>query len=137
MRVLRECFVLGLLTVGGCVFSLLAGWSPSPWNAFDWGIREEISITSTRGKSVLWVDARSKEAFAMKHVPGAVHLAEENWDAEIIDLMAAWIKDPRMIVVYCDNADCGTSQRLAKRLREAFAGVEVYALKGGWEAFEQ
>jgi rhodanese-related sulfurtransferase len=137
MFLFRQCLILVLLTLGGSVLSLLVGWSPMPWVADDWVEDGEITVREARGQGVLWVDARAEAEYALGHEPGAVHLTDANWDSGIMELMLEWLDKPRVIVVYCGDAGCGTSKRLAVRLRRAVTGAEVYALKGGWEALQK
>ena len=134
---LRQCLILTLLTLAGCVVSLLMGWSPMPWFADKWVEDGEITVREARGQAVLWVDARAEAEYAVGHEPGALHLTDANWDSGIMELMLEWLDEPRVIVVYCGDAGCGTSERLALRLRSAVTGAEVYALKGGWEALRK
>jgi hypothetical protein len=49
---------------------------------------------------VLWVDAQSAAAFSLSHIPGALPLTEEAWDAQLVSLLARWTPGKR-IVVYC------------------------------------
>jgi hypothetical protein len=39
--------------------------------------------------------------------------------------------------VYCGSESCGTSKRIAERLRESLPDAEIYSLKGGWDAWVQ
>lgn len=137
MLIVRQCWILLLLTLGGSVLSVLVGWSPVPWAAGEWVDKEEISVSAARGQAVLWVDARTAAEYAEGHEPGAIHLNETNWGTGVMELMMVWLEEPRVMVVYCAEAGCGSSKRLAMRLREAVTGAEVYWLKGGWEALQE
>jgi rhodanese-related sulfurtransferase len=137
MLLLRQSLILILLTLGGVVLSVVVGWSPAPWRAVEWMGEGEISVETARAREVLWVDARSAAEYAAGHVPGAVHLNEENWGTGVMELMLVWLEDPRMMVVYCAEAGCGSSKQLAMRLREAVTEAEIYWLKGGWEALQE
>jgi len=54
-----------------------------------------------------------------------------------MELMGAWLPAPRPIIVYCGSESCGTSKRIAERLREALPDAEIYSLKGGWDAWSK
>lgn len=85
---------------------------------------------------LLWVDARSADAFAHGHVEGAVHLAPESFDDQIDGLFERW--EPGMkVVIYCDSGNCNASAEVAERLRLAFgelATEDIFVLRGGWIA---
>ena len=51
--------------------------------------------------------------------------------------MNIWLIQPRPIVVYCKGEDCGTSKRIAKRLRKSLPEAEIYSLKGGDTAWQE
>ena len=84
---------------------------------------------------VLWVDARSAEEYAQAHIPGAVLLNEDAWDALLPEFLAAWAPD-RRTVVYCGSEQCQASASVAERLRGEVGLDEVYVLKEGWEAWQ-
>ncbi|CAI8280358.1 MAG: Thiosulfate sulfurtransferase GlpE [Opitutia bacterium UBA7350] len=137
MQILRECFTLMVLTSVGCGVSLILAWSPAPWMPDEWREDGQISASEVRLDSVLWVDSRSAEDYAQGHLPGAVHLTRENWGSGVMELMLNWLENPRMIVVYCSEADCSASKRLVTRLREAVTGADIYSLEGGWEVLSR
>ncbi|MEO8438631.1 MAG: rhodanese-like domain-containing protein [Spartobacteria bacterium] len=94
-----------------------------------------LSETKGWGDAVLWVDARPEEEFARAHVPGALLLNEDDWDARLRTLLTAWAPE-RKLVVYCSAKSCSASHAVAERLRHE-AGLEnVYVLEGGWEEWK-
>lgn len=97
----------------------------------------EVTLATARQwPQVLWIDARASSQFMRDHIPEALPLTEENWEADLQKIFDRW--DPeKKIVVYCDSASCDTSRRIAARLREEVGLENVFALKGGWEAWEQ
>ncbi|NDV62684.1 rhodanese-like domain-containing protein [Puniceicoccales bacterium CK1056] len=85
--------------------------------------------------SALWVDARSPEAFAIGHYPGAYNINMDNWMEGVGLLLEAW--DPgESIIVYCDGSSCSASRELAYRIRSELGLEPAYWLRGGWEALE-
>ncbi len=86
--------------------------------------------------SLVWIDARPRAEFDVKHAPGAYLLNEAEWD----DLL--WESGPELMemadkhyVVYCGNKDCHASAKVAEKLRDR-GFYEVHVLKGGWPALE-
>lgn len=85
---------------------------------------------------VLWVDARTAEAYAGAHWPDAVLLNEDNWDELIEPVLGRW--SPGMkVVVYCSTSGCRRSEEVAKRLREEVGLGDVWSLAGGWDALKR
>lgn len=74
---------------------------------------------------IVVVDARSREAYARGHIPGAISFPHRTMSAETVrDL------DPRRTyVVYCDGIGCNASTRGAHRL--AALGFRVKEMLGG------
>ncbi len=87
------------------------------------------------GEPVLWLDARPPAAFAAGHIPGALALNEDAWEAGLPAFVEAWRPEQR-IVVYCDSAQCHASEAVARRLMREFGATRVYVLKGGWESWQ-
>ena len=83
---------------------------------------------------VLWVDARPAEAFAAGTIPGAVNVPPGRFETGITALLERWTPSTT-IVVFCDGSTCDASRELARKLRAEFELPEVYAMKGGWEAW--
>lgn len=80
------------------------------------------------------VDARTPEAYAAAHMPGAVNVYAGRFATQVGDLLDVWSPDVK-VVVYCDSRRCGASEALAERLRAEFGMGDVYVLKGGWESW--
>ncbi|MDQ6697182.1 MAG: rhodanese-like domain-containing protein [Actinomycetota bacterium] len=76
------------------------------------------------------VDARSPEAFAAAHLPGALNLPHAQIDADI----AAQLDPGRLHVTYCWGPACNASSRAAAAL--ALLGFQVKELLGGLEAWQ-
>ena len=72
------------------------------------------------------IDARSPEAYAAGHLPGAVSLPHASIDA---DALAALPDEP--IVTYCWGPGCNGATRAAARV--AALGREVKEMIGGYE----
>lgn len=133
-RFFREISCIIALTLLGAAFSLFSGLASRPWAKAELAAGE-IRPTDARALQVIWIDARSAADYRTEHIPAAIYLNQEHWETGIIELMDAWLTQPRPIVVYCGSAGCGTSKRIAERLREALPDAEIYSLKGGWDAW--
>jgi 3-mercaptopyruvate sulfurtransferase SseA len=83
----------------------------------------------------LVVDARSHELYQEAHVPGAVLLSEEAWDASLPEFLMQWYPD-RPVVIYCGVQACAASKRVALRLLADLPEARVYVLKGGFPAWK-
>ena len=79
----------------------------------------------TLGKDVVVVDARSEEAYAERHIPGAVNIPHRTMD---IETPADLDKDV-LYVTYCDGIGCNASTKGALNL--ARLGFNVKELMGG------
>lgn len=135
--VFREMHLLLLLAAAP---ALLAAWlHPS---APDWQWRDappgEGMVTfadlPAPMDEVVWIDARGRADFDAGHIPGAVLLNEDEWEALFFDAIDV-LAEPRPIVVYCGDAGCQASERVAERLRRDLARDDVYVLHRGWDAW--
>jgi rhodanese-related sulfurtransferase len=77
------------------------------------------------------VDTRSSEAYARRHIPGAISLPNRSINAE----SAAVLPKNKVIVVYCWGPGCNASTKAAARLT-AF-GFSVKELIGGIEYWQK
>ena len=98
----------------------------------------QVSVTQAQewGDATLWIDARPEEEFARGHVPGAMILNEDQWNASLPALLAAWSPE-RKLVVYCSQRSCNASHTVAERLRNEAGLKNVYVLEGGWEEWQK
>lgn len=84
--------------------------------------------------SVLWVDARSDAEYKAGHIPRAIPVNEDDWDAGLGRLVMAWRPDA-IVVVYCTSDRCDTADRVARQLRADLGTGDIRVLAGGWEAW--
>jgi rhodanese-related sulfurtransferase len=75
------------------------------------------------------VDARSREAYARGHVPGAVSLPHRSIDAATASRFAKDVP----IVTYCDGTHCNASTKAAAKL--AALGFAVKEMVGGLDGW--
>ena len=131
---LREFCIILLLTVIGIAYSLVGGLSPLAGVELELEAGE-IYLADAQALNAIWVDARTIKEFEERHLPRALLFDESDWDAELLKLMDTWLIQPRPIVIYCGDKDCGTSKRIAERLRKSMPDAEIYSLKGGSTAW--
>ena len=79
----------------------------------------------TLGKDVVVVDARSAEAYAERHIPGAVNIPHRTMDPET----TGHLDKNTLYVTYCDGIGCNASTKGA--LNMARLGFNVKELMGG------
>ncbi len=99
------------------------------------------TVLSWGEDQVLWVDARKRKEWQKNGIKNSL-LFNDQKDENLDDLDAAFMEvqavTPRPhVVIYCDTDACGTSEIVAKHLRENFAemlGFKVWVLYGGWKA---
>lgn len=136
MRTLLYEFLLIItLTFCGVAYSLVSGLSPLPWAAPEIQAGE-IKFEDARGYNAIWLDARTFAEYEAAHIPGAIWFDPNDFDAGLLELMDAWLPQPRPIIVYCASQSCQASQMIAEQLRTALPEAEVYSLKGGWDVWE-
>jgi hypothetical protein len=131
---LREFCIILLLTAIGAAYTLFSGLLPLPRAETKAG---EIRLADAQALNAIWVDAGGMKKFEERHIPKALLLDEDDWDAGLFELMNTWLIEPRPIVIYCESESCGKSKRIAKRLRESLPDAEIYSLKGGNAAWQE
>ncbi len=133
-RALRQlAAVLGLALLPALVSGFVQlRWAPPPPPS---GAGEvTLAMVEPWGDQVLWVDARSRAKYDHAHIPGALLLNEDEWNALIAPFLDAW--DPVVpVVIYCDGGTCEASHKVAGRLRAELQIERVHILKGGWSAW--
>lgn len=95
--------------------------------------REELLEKIERGDDFVLIDALSPLSFAMAHLPGAINITPD-W---IDDRARHRVPDlDTEVVVYCADAGCDSSVRVADRLVElGYRNVRHYlGGKRDWEA---
>ena len=85
---------------------------------------------------VLWVDARSEQEYTKAHIPSAIWLGPESFDANLEQLLNQWMPGTH-IVVYCDALQCDASHEVADRLSKEIGLPDVYVLYEGWKSWKR
>jgi len=91
------------------------------------------------GGDVFWVDARGKTEFNKGHLDGAILIPESDTDNQIavpehMQRIGMAGVNGQKLVVYCATDACGSSELVAKKIRDTGFHSEVYVLQGGWKA---
>jgi rhodanese-related sulfurtransferase len=78
----------------------------------------------------LVVDARSAEEYQLGHIPGALSLPLDNFDA-IYPKLSPALKKAKLVILYCGGGSCGTSEELAQKLVQAGFGEDLAIFTDG------
>ncbi|MGD1045197.1 MAG: rhodanese-like domain-containing protein [Bacteroidota bacterium] len=95
---------------------------------------EMISLATAKelfeSNNALFIDARHEFDYQAGHIRGAVNVALKKFDTHLTWLNR--ISKDKLLVVYCDGAECNSSIELAVKLMESgFTNVKVFF--GGWQ----
>lgn len=135
--ILSIAIALGLLVnwIRHDGLTLKGGWSEEAFEKRHLGkdlkaVSLEEAFRAFKAGEVFFVDARSRDEFALGHIEGAlsIPLVEAN---ELMEEMEAFLPKDAEIISYCDGVDCPLSSDLARMLKGGgYAGVRVLA--NGW-----
>jgi rhodanese-related sulfurtransferase len=105
---------------------------------FAGGPPDEITLIAARAHHglQLWIDARSDAEFSRDHIPEALPLNVDHWDAQVTQVLRSWQPGTR-VIVYCSQSGCGASRNAAERLRRDYRLPDVWVLRGGWAAWQK
>ena len=98
------------------------------------GEPSEIQASEAKARlgKALFLDARPDLFYKYGHIPGALSLPEDKFDA-VYPALETRLKDSLDIVVYCSGMGCEASHIVARRLREK--GLPAVVLHEGWPAW--
>lgn len=133
-RALYQIAILLLLALVPAAVSALAHPRKPRWEPLRTRLEIEASEARALKGPVLWIDARSKLFYENAHIPGALPLDQEEWEALLPAVLGKW-KPGMAVIVYCSGTTCDASREVARRLREEAGMTNVSVLKGGWEAW--
>lgn len=93
----------------------------------------DLAAALKAGEPIVVIDARSPEAFAREHIPGAINLPHRAMDAAT----TASIDRGALVVAYCDGIGCNASTqgafhlaRLGFRVKELIGGLDWWKRDG-------
>ena len=87
----------------------------------------DLMAALENGESVVVVDARSSQAYAAGHIPGAINIPHRTMSPET----TASIDPSALVVTYCDGIGCNASTKGALNMTKL--GFRVKELMGGFE----
>jgi rhodanese-related sulfurtransferase len=98
---------------------------------------EMITLATARelfdSKTALFVDARHEFDYGDGHIQGAVNVELKSFDSHRARLTGT--PKSKLLVVYCDGAECNSSIELALKLMDSgFMNVKVFF--GGWQEWK-
>lgn len=83
--------------------------------------------------SALFIDSRHQFDFSQGHIHGAINIALNEFDQHRSRLNG--ISKDKLLVVYCDGAECNSSLELAIKITEiGFTNVQVFF--DGWKEWK-
>jgi rhodanese-related sulfurtransferase len=84
--------------------------------------------------SAVFVDARHDFDFKLGHIKGAINVPLKDYDGAK-GILSSVPKD-RMIIAYCDGAECNSSIELSvKLMKEGYKDVKIFF--GGWREWTE
>lgn len=98
---------------------------------------ELFNDTNTAYGVNLFIDARSDDAFAEGHIPGAIQVHAYEISRYLTDDILSRIESAEKVVVYCNGGNCEDSIFLCRDLIYEFDVPfdKVYLYGGGWKAW--
>lgn len=85
---------------------------------------------------VIWLDARPQAQFDREHVPGARLLNEQDFSAQLLELLDVLQMTDKPVVIYCGGEACEASRKVREKLLTLVPIEQCYVLKGGWPAWQ-
>ncbi len=85
----------------------------------------DLKIAREAGEPISVIDARSREAYAREHIPGAVNIPHREMTRET----TAAIDRKTTVVTYCDGIGCNASTKGALKMTQL--GFRTKELMGG------
>jgi rhodanese-related sulfurtransferase len=85
----------------------------------------DLKVALEGGKQVTVIDARSRQAYELEHVPGAVSFPHRDMNEQSL----AQLDPTRLYVSYCDGIGCNASTKGAAKLNAH--GLRAKELLGG------
>lgn len=93
----------------------------------------DLKVALENGERVIILDARSPQAYAAEHIPGAISLPHRSMD----EAAAAALDRTALVVTYCDGIGCNASTkgalnmtRLGFRVKELMGGLDWWKRDG-------
>ena len=138
LRLARMAAIVALGSALGLAWNTLSGRGVTLGrNVFVKDGDELVEAAEARTRldaGALFLDARPVEFYRMAHVPGALPLPEEDFDASFPKIEPT-LRSRFDIVVYCSGYGCEASHIVARKLKER--GIPAAILHEGWPAWQE
>ena len=85
----------------------------------------DLKVALENGENVIVIDARSPQAYAVEHIPGAINIPHRTMNPET----TAALDKTALVVTYCDGIGCNASTKGALNMTRL--GFQVKELMGG------
>ncbi|HUP94969.1 MAG TPA: rhodanese-like domain-containing protein [Burkholderiales bacterium] len=85
----------------------------------------DLKVAIENGQKVAVIDARSPQAYALGHIPGAINIPHRSMS----ETTTAALSTDALIVTYCDGIGCNASTKGALNMTRL--GFKVKELMGG------
>jgi rhodanese-related sulfurtransferase len=85
----------------------------------------DLKVAREGGERITVIDARSRQAFAREHIPGAINIPHREMNRE----STVAVDRGALVVTYCDGIGCNASTKAALRMTEL--GFRTKELIGG------
>jgi rhodanese-related sulfurtransferase len=85
----------------------------------------DLKVAREADERITVIDARSRQAFAREHIPGAINIPHREMNRET----TAAIDHGALVVTYCDGIGCNASTKGALKMAEL--GFRTKELIGG------
>ena len=93
----------------------------------------EEAVDLFNSGSALFVDTRHEYDYKLGHIKGAINVPLK--DFELAKSPLATLPKDKLLVTYCDGAECNSSIELAQKLSDAgFTNVKMFF--GGWNEWQ-
>jgi rhodanese-related sulfurtransferase len=96
-----------------------------------------ISLAQTKeifsSKSGIFIDSRHEFEYKEGHIQGAINISLNEFDAHKTRL--AGIAKDKLLIVYCDGAECNSSIELTLKMMELeYTNIRIFF--GGWQEWK-
>lgn len=93
----------------------------------------DLKVALEAGENVIVIDARSADAYAAEHIPGAINIPHRQMSAD----STSALDKSALVVTYCDGIGCNASTkgalamvRLGFRVKEHMGGLDWWKRDG-------
>ena len=85
----------------------------------------DLKVAIEAGEKIVVIDARSPQAYALGHIPGAINIPHRSMS----EAATAALSSDALVVTYCDGIGCNASTKGALNMTRL--GFKVKELMGG------